>query len=61
MTTVVVRHHVRDYDDWKPVFDEHESVRREHGSTGHRLYRLADDPNMVAEPIETMAYEAATA
>ena len=99
MTTLVVRHHVRDYDVWKPVFDEHESVRREHGSTGHRLYRLADDPNdivisldfptpeaaqafgqdpslpeamerggvdsepqiMVADPIETIAYEAATA
>jgi heme-degrading monooxygenase HmoA len=44
---IIVQHTVRDYDAWKRVFDEHEAVRREHGATGHQLYRGADDPNEV--------------
>lgn len=27
MTVLVVQHRVRDFDAWKPVFDEHESAR----------------------------------
>ena len=42
---IIVQHKVRDYDTWKPAFDEHEDVRRRHGATGHELYRGADDPN----------------
>ena len=26
--TLVVHHFVEDFDSWKPVFDEHEAVRR---------------------------------
>ena len=44
---VIVQHRVRDYDTWKPVFDDHGSVRRRHGATGHTLYRNLDDPNDV--------------
>ena len=44
---VIVQHKVRDYDAWKPVFDEHGEVRRRHGATGHQLYRGADDPNEI--------------
>ncbi len=47
MLTLVVHHPVRDYDAWKPVFDEHESVRRAHGEVEHRLYRFRDAPNSV--------------
>jgi len=47
MVTVIVRHRVKDYDAWKPVFDDHGDVRRKHGSLGHQLYRATDDPNMV--------------
>jgi len=47
MVTLVVFHHVRDYDAWKPVFDEHEAVRRSHGALEHRVYRGVDDPNRV--------------
>jgi heme-degrading monooxygenase HmoA len=42
---LIVQHKVRDYDTWKPVFDEHGDVRRRHGATGHVLYRSIDDPN----------------
>ena len=47
MVAVIVRHRVKDYDAWKPVFDEHGAVRRRHGALGHQVYRLADDANTV--------------
>jgi len=48
MITLVVHHRVRDYDAWKPVFDEHEGVRRSHGEVEHRIYRMRNDVNTVA-------------
>ena len=45
--TLVVHHRVRDYDAWKPVFDEHEDVRRSHGELEHRIYQTLGDPNGV--------------
>jgi quinol monooxygenase YgiN len=48
MTVILVVHHrVADYDAWKLVFDEHESVRRAHGEFEHRVYRDIHDPNRV--------------
>jgi heme-degrading monooxygenase HmoA len=47
MILVIVQHTVRDFDEWKPAFDDHESVRRQHGATGHMVYRNVDDPNEV--------------
>lgn len=45
--TLVVHHRVADYDAWKTVFDEHESVRRSHGELEHRVYRDIHDPQRV--------------
>ena len=42
---LVMQHKVRDYDDWKPVFDAGESTRTRHGCTGHEIYRDDDDAN----------------
>jgi quinol monooxygenase YgiN len=47
VVTLVVHHAVRAYDAWKPVFDEHEAVRRAHGELEHRIYRFEDDPDRV--------------
>ena len=47
MVTMVVHHPVRAYDAWKPVFDEHEPVRRAHGEVEHRIYRFPDAPDSV--------------
>ena len=47
MVTLVVFHHVADYESWKTVFDEHERVRREYGQLEHRVFRAVDDPNRV--------------
>lgn len=59
MVTLVVHHRVRDYDAWKPVFDEHESVRRDHGQVEHRVYRMTTDPNVVAVHNDFPSVEAA--
>jgi hypothetical protein len=47
VSTIIIRHRVADFDAWKPVFDEHGSVRREHGLTDHAVLRDEDDPNVV--------------
>jgi quinol monooxygenase YgiN len=59
MITLVVHHRVRDYDAWKPVFDEHEDVRREHGAAEHRIYRMLDDGDMVAIHLDFPSVDAA--
>lgn len=49
MTTLAVRHAVKDFDTWKAGFDGHDDVRRGHGSTG---YRVLQDGNSVLALIE---------
>ena len=53
MTTVFIRHRVADYDAWKAAFDEHGSVRREHGLVDNGLLRDEDDANMVTIQLDT--------
>jgi hypothetical protein len=53
MTTVFIRHRVADYDVWKAAFDEHGSVRREHGLVDNGLLRDEDDANMVTIQLDT--------
>jgi hypothetical protein len=31
MPFVIVQHRLKDYDAWKPVFDEHQAARKQHG------------------------------
>jgi len=47
MPYVLVRHKVRDYSMWKPVFDGHGVTRQTTGSKGGYVFRNADDPNEV--------------
>jgi hypothetical protein len=49
MTTLAVRHSVSDYDTWKAVFDEHGTVRRSNGATGHRILRDGNDVLVLVE------------
>jgi heme-degrading monooxygenase HmoA len=44
---LIVQLHVRDFDEFKPVFDEMRPVRKEHGAIAHRLHRGVDDPNRI--------------
>ena len=45
MGAMIVRHSVRDYGAWRPVFDAHEPARTAAGLTNGRVFRSAEDPN----------------
>ncbi len=47
MVQFLIRHKVKDYAKWKPVFDEHATKRKASGSKGGRLFRSEKDPNEV--------------
>jgi heme-degrading monooxygenase HmoA len=47
MMHAMIRQNVRDYDEWKKVFDEHGSERKMAGSKGGHVFRALDDPNNV--------------
>ena len=44
MTTIYVRHPVKDYAHWRQSFDEHEAARRSHGLTVLKVQRNIDHP-----------------
>lgn len=44
MTTVRIEHIVKDFDDWKAVFDSDPADRAGSGVTHYQVFRLADNP-----------------
>jgi hypothetical protein len=42
MGMMIVRHKVRDYGQWRPVFDEHAEMQRAAGLINPRVYHSAD-------------------
>jgi hypothetical protein len=53
MSSIFIRHRVADFDTWKAAFDEHGSVRRDHGLVDTSLLRDEDDANMVTVILST--------
>jgi heme-degrading monooxygenase HmoA len=47
MAYILVRHKVRDFAAWKPIFDGHGLTRKAAGSRGGFLFRRADNPQEV--------------
>jgi heme-degrading monooxygenase HmoA len=47
MAQLIIRHKVKDFGKWKPLFDEHGAKRKAAGSRGGRLFRSEKDPNEV--------------
>lgn len=45
MTTMIVRHTVGSYDQWKKVYDEFAPTRKEKGVIGASVRRDVSDPN----------------
>jgi hypothetical protein len=43
--TLVVRHTVNDYATWRPVYDELDTLRTEHGCTDKRVLASSENPN----------------
>ena len=48
MTTVIIHHEVRDYENWKSAFDGVATLRREGGELDASLYRDAKNPSVVS-------------
>ncbi len=42
MGMMIIRHKVRDYGQWRPVFDEHEGMQKAAGLSNPRVYHSAD-------------------
>jgi hypothetical protein len=47
MTYVLLQHTVDDYDEFKAIYDADAPHRQRRGSRGARLFRSADDPNLL--------------
>lgn len=47
MIHTIVRCKVKDYDKWKPFFDEHSATRKAAGEKGGRLFHNVDDSSEV--------------
>jgi hypothetical protein len=47
MALMIVQHQVRDYAAWRPAYDAHEASRVGAGITNGRVYRKAEDPNVL--------------
>ncbi|MBC6982552.1 cyclase [Caulobacter sp. 17J80-11] len=47
MTQMVIHHKVKDYDAWRPGYDNHAPSRKAAGISGGEVFRKADDPNDV--------------
>lgn len=52
MSVLLATYGVSDLERFRTVFDALDPTRREHGSTGHRLLRSADDPTRVVVLID---------
>ncbi len=58
---VIVRHKVRDFNKWKPVYDAHKPKRAEAGLSEKYLFRGADEPNEVVVLFEAQDLKRAKA
>lgn len=47
MPFVMVRHRIKNFGNWKPVFDEHRAARQAGGCLSERIFRYRRDPNEV--------------
>lgn len=59
--SALVQHHVLDFDVWRAVFTEHQSIREQYGCRNHRLYQCLDDPGDVTIVLGFPARERAEA
>ncbi len=56
MVRLIVRHPVKDYAEWRKVYDQFDSTRKTMGVVAAAVYRSVDDPNDV-----TITHDFATA
>jgi len=61
MATLRVENTVRDFDEWKAVFDKFDRFRAEKNMRGYRMARRVDDPHQVVIDLDFDTVEDATA
>ena len=61
MATLHIENTVRDFDEWKAVFDKFDRFRAEKGMRAYRMARLVDDPNTITVDLDFDSVEDATA
>jgi heme-degrading monooxygenase HmoA len=61
MATLFLKHRVRDYDEWRKVYDKYGAFQKENGITSAVVYRGEDDPDDVTVVHEFASLEAARA
>lgn len=47
MTRMLVQQKVKDYDEWRRVYDSAAEMRSSNGEISDQIFRDASDPNMV--------------
>lgn len=47
MIKMYVRHKVADFKTWKPVYDEHDAVRKQFGCKSSTVFTNAQNPNEI--------------
>ncbi len=58
MVTVILSHEVKNFDRWKKLFDEGESLRTDNGVRTLDVFQSVDNPNMVTVITEFPGAEA---
>ena len=58
MITVIVSHEVKNYLDWRKVYDEDENNRSKAGINLKSVYQSTDNPNMITMIGEAPSVEA---
>jgi hypothetical protein len=53
MGMLIIRHKVKDYGKWRPVFDQHAAAQKSAGLTNSRVFRSSDDKNEVVILFDT--------
>jgi hypothetical protein len=47
MGMLIIRHKVKDYGKWRPMFDEHSLMQKAAGLSNPRVFRSADDKSEI--------------
>jgi hypothetical protein len=59
MGMLIIRHKVKDYDQWRPMFDKHSLMQQAAGLSNPRVFRSADDKSEIVVVFDTKDTERA--
>ncbi len=57
MGMLIIRHKVKDYDQWRPMFDKHSLMQQAAGLSNPRVFRSADDKSEIVVVFDTRTRE----